>query len=147
MIEVIDPDILSLISASLGILIILYFVWKSKFFEKQFTFAKALPTEISSKAFLVAVFFNSIPVIVDYWKWILKYFLRVGWYLIIFIIISNAVNDFELSIIIVLAIVTAKVTASGSKLKKGADVIILSQAEHERIKKGEAKFSDFEVQK
>ena len=148
MIEILDPNILSLISGSLVSVIIVMFAWKSGFFHKQLDFAKALPNKISIKDFITSVLFNSLPVVLDYFNWIIKYFIRIGWFLLIFIIISTNINDFEFSILIILAIVTAKITTSNkSKSLKGEQIIILSPEEHERILKGKAKISDFKLQK
>lgn len=148
MIEIIDPNLLSLISGFFVVIIVVMFAWKSRFFHKQLDFAKALPEEITNKGFLVAVLFNSLPVVVDYFKWLIKYFITIGWFLLIFIIISTNIQDFEFSILIILAIVTAKVTTSGkAKSLKGEQVIILSPEEHERILKGKAKIDDFRPEK
>ncbi len=147
MIEIMDPEILSLISGSLVVVVVVMYAWRSGFYKKQLNFAKALPENLSNQDFLTAVLFNSLPVIIEYFKWLIGYFIKIGWYLLIFTIISININDFEFSFLIILAIVTAKATSSNSQPKKGEKVIILSQAEHERILNGKAKMSDFSVEK
>ncbi len=146
MLEFIDPDILALVSTFLVVIIVLTFAWKNRFFQKQLEFAKALPEETANKDFLVLVFLNSIPIVVAYFKWLIGYFIRIVWYLVIFTLIATTINDFELSFLVIFAIVSAKVSMANSS-NKGKEVIILSPEENERIKKGDAKFSDFEAQK
>ncbi len=146
MIEIIDPEILSVISGFFIVIIILIFAWKSGYFGKQFSFAKSLPVNIPVKDFFILMFKNSIPTVISYMKWLFGYFIRIAWYLIIFIMVTTGINDFETSFLIIFAIISAKVSMVGGS-KKGKDVIVLSEAEHERIIKGESKFSDFKVEK
>lgn len=147
MIELIDPSILSLISSFFVVIIILVFAWKSGYFKNQFAYAETLQN-VPAKDFFILMFKSSIPTVVSYMKWLFGYFIRIAWFLIIFTMVATAINDFETSFLVIFAIVSAKVSMmAGTKSKKGSEVIVLSQAEHERILKGDAKLSDFNANK
>jgi len=141
----IDFD-LTFLSGFFVVLIIVFYAWKSGFFKKQFEFAENLPTEIDFKQFFILMFKNSKVFVINYFKWLFSYVIKILWYLLILNTIYNSSNDFELTMISGLAIVMAKITLNSKSDLKSSKVIVLSPEEHERILKGKAKLKDFEQQ-
>ncbi len=122
---------------------IVYWAWKAGYFKEQLQFAKSLPVGTSFKVFVIL----SLPIAKKYFKayfsFIIGYIIRVAVYFAMFFVIYRTINDFELTVIMVIAIVLARVTMLFSAISRFGHPIILSPQEVARIKRGEASISDF----
>lgn len=139
------PFDLSLISGFFIVIFILLYAWKSGYIKKQFVFAEAMPRDIELIPFAKLMFSNAKPFVINFLKYLAGYFLRIGWFFLILSTIYNSFEDFELTVLFAFAYTLARVSMM-AKNKEG-DVIVLSPAENERIRKGTAKLKDFEADK
>jgi len=129
------------------VFIVLLYAWKSGFLKKQLKFAEQIPLDAGFTLFAKLMILNSKPFITGFFKWLFGYLLRIAWYMLILNTIYTSTNDFELTVLFAFAYTLARVTMIKVNKEKQSNVIVLSPAEAERIKNGDATLKDFEADK